>query len=221
MFKSIFNDTVKERIKEGKFLHAPLTSSEYNCNSSWYRAPEFDTIDWANSAVIFGCSNVFGIGVDDEHTVSSQLSKLIDMPVINMGIGATSMEFSFYNSMILSNNYPTPKAVINIWTSIERTTYYFKNSIINHGSWNMNEKYMDAYNQTDSHPEVHALMMQMISKQIWLPKTKYYEASFFGSTTQLLGIPALVSEDLARDEVHPGPKTLYNLAVKIKEELCL
>lgn len=203
------------------FLHAPPTSSEYNCNSNYYRCPEFDTIDWANSIVIFGCSNVFGVGVDDEDTLSSQLSRLTNMPVINMGIGATSMEFSFYNSMILSNSHPTPKAVVNVWTAVERTTYYFRNSINNHGSWNMNEKYMDAYNQADSHPQTHALMMQLISKHIWLPKTKYYETSFFGRTANLLGIYEPSWADCARDNVHPGPKTLYNLAVKIKEELCL
>jgi hypothetical protein len=219
----MFKDSISKRIKDGKFLpiECPYPADMYTTNSEGYRTQEFDTIDWSNSAVIFGCSNVFGIGVDDDDTLSSQLSKMIDMPVINMGVGASSMEFSFYNSMILHKQYPTPKAIIHVWSALERTTYYFRNTLINHGSWNMNEKYMDAYNQTDSHPEVHGLMMQLISKQLWVPKTKYYETSFFGQTANLLGIYEPSWADCARDNIHPGPKTLYNLAVKIKEELCL
>jgi len=220
MLKSFVVDTVAARIMKGRFLPASSNLYMYKCNSDNYRTIEFDTVDWGNSVVLFGCSNVFGIGLSEEDTLSSQLSKLIDMPVINMGISATSMEFSFYNSMILSNSHPTPKAVIQIWTGLERTTYYLKNVTVNHGTWNMKEKYMDAYNQDDSHPETHAIMMQLISKQLW-SKTKYFEASFFSRTSKVLGIhkPSLV--DAAKDNVHPGAKTCYNLAAKIKDDLCL
>jgi hypothetical protein len=215
----IYHDSINGRIKNGEFLHAPPPEKEYKCNSHHYRCPEFSTIDWANSAVIFGCSNVFGVGVSEEDTLSNQLSRMIDMPVINMGIGSTSMEFSFYNSMILNNSHPTPKAVINLWTGSDRTTYYHTNMIYHKGSWCNRDPYMDAYNENENHSRVHALFFQMISKNIWVPKTKYFEASFFNHTANILGVHSPFWVDTGWDNLHPGPKTLYNLAVKIKEEL--
>lgn len=213
-----------DRIKQGKFLPAPLiTESAYKCNSNNYRAPEFDTVDWANSVVIFGCSNVFGTGLDQEHTISSQLSRLINMPVINMGVASTSMEYSFYNSMILNQNYPTPRAIVQAWTSYERTSYYRDSDVFNHGpwTWGSKEKFMQAYSESESHAATHAIMMQMISQQIWRPKTKYFELSVFAGTAQLLGIHRPRLLDKAADGSHPGPATVSIVSQTIRQELGL
>lgn len=214
------NNSIIHQIHNGKFLTGSPGPFDIKCNSNGYRAPEFDTVDWANSVVIFGCSLVLGVGVEDEHTLSSQLSQLIGMPVINMGAGGTSMQFSFYNSIILNNNYPTPKAVIHAWTALERTSYYLQDQIQHHGAWDINDKQTTAYNQDETHPAVHALFYQMISKQIWSHKTTYYETSFFKHTSSLLSLPVPRSYiDLAKDNMHPGPKSLYNMAIKIKENI--
>jgi len=192
---------------------------EYSLNKLGYRTVEFETVDWANSAVIFGCSNVFGIGIREEDTLSSQLSKLINMPVINMGIGASSMEYSLYNSVILNENYPTPKAVVQLWSSLQRTTYYNTKNVVHHGSWNMPSKgHMDLYTEDQSHPLVHGLMCQRISKMMW-EKTKYYEASFFDETTLKLQLPEVHWVDQARDMSHPGRLTLGKLAEQIAENI--
>jgi len=193
---------------------------EYKLNRYGYRTVEFDTVDWANSVVIFGCSNVFGTGVHEEDTLSSQLSTLINMPVINMGIGATSMEYALYNSIILNDKYPTPKAVIHIWSSFNRTTYYDVKNITNHGSWDVKVNgYMDMWSKEPSHALVHGLMCQMISKQTWIGKTKYYETSFFDDVVSKLQLPGLVWVDNARDLSHPGRLTLGKLAVQIKDSI--
>ena len=78
----------------------------YTLNSHRYRTAEFNQIDWKNSIVIFGCSHTFGIGIDDDDTISSNLSKITNVPVINMGIGGTSIAFSFYNNLILFDAMP-------------------------------------------------------------------------------------------------------------------
>ena len=195
---------------------------EYNLNSHGYRTVEFDTVDWANSVVIFGCSNVFGVGVTNEDTLSSQLSKLINMPVINMGIGASSIEYAVLNSMILSEHYPTPKAVIHIYSGIDRTTYYSKKNVEHHGSWNSKlNDYFSLWCDDPAHAKVHALMCQMFSKQVWSTKTKYYETSFFETTARLLRLPNLKWYDVARDLKHPGRETLKKLAEQIKDNLDL
>ena len=85
----------------------------YTLNKHNYRTDDFRKIDWLNSVVVFGCSNVFGIGVDDTDTVSFNLSKLINRPVINMGCPGTSIKFSFHNNLILKNHYQSLEQKIN------------------------------------------------------------------------------------------------------------
>jgi hypothetical protein len=190
-----------------------------NTNTHGYRTQEFADIDWANSVVIFGCSMVYGVGVHEEDTLSSQLSKLINMPVINMGVGGTSMEYSLYNSIILSNRYPTPKAVVQIWSSYTRATYYNTHHAEHYGSWNMQKNnFIDVSSKDPSHGKVHAVMAQLISKQLWRD-TKYYESSFFNETSELLFLKTMPILDYARDMSHPGRLTLERYAKMIKDGL--
>jgi len=193
---------------------------EYKLNRHGYRTTEFNTVDWANSIVVFGCSNVFGVGLNEDDTLSSQLSKLTNTPVINMGMGASSIEYSLYNSIILSNSKPTPKAVIHIYSSLDRTTYYHQRNVAHHGPWDMQKgDYIDLYSTDPAHALTHAVMCQMISKQLWANKTKYYETSFFSDTVNKLNMPSVSWVDQARDLMHPGRMTLYNLATQIKDNL--
>ena len=102
----------------GKFKHL------YTVNSQGYRCPEFETIDWERSILIFGCSNVFGVGASDEATVSSQLQLLVNRPVINLGQGATGYSFNWMNSTILKECGVRPKAVVYIWPEYSRQSIF-------------------------------------------------------------------------------------------------
>lgn len=109
----------------------------YTINSQGYRCPEFETIDWSNSILMFGCSYVFAPGVDDSDTMASQLSLLINRPVINLGQGATDDLFQFANSNILYAAGVRPLAVIYLWPGIHRLSEFNDDkSVKNWGSWN-------------------------------------------------------------------------------------
>lgn len=245
-------DDVPHRIRKGYFLHAGpeyrgefsgtdneslfkknlLTQPddwfyrnnpiEYKLNKYGYRTVEFDTIDWSNSIVLFGCSNVFGTGLHEEDTLANQLHNLTNVPVINMGIGASSIEYSLYNSVILNEHYPTPKAIVHIWSALDRATYYNKKNIVHHGTWNMTpNNYMDLFSADPTHAKVHATLAQMISKQLWSKKTQYYEASFFSNTADRLNVPCIATIDNARDFSHPGRLSIKKLALHIKDTIKL
>ena len=195
---------------------------EYKRNQYGYRTVDFDKIDWSNSIVVFGCSHVFGVGLHEEDTLSGCLSSLTNIPVINMGVISSSIEYSSYNSIILNEHYPTPKAVIQVYSSIDRTTYYYKNNVEHHAVWNMKPgNYMDLYSADATHGRVHALLSQMVNKQLWTDKTKYYETSFFSDKFNTLNLNKVLFKDVARDLKHPGRNTIRDLAIKIKEELKL
>jgi hypothetical protein len=194
----------------------------YTLNTRRYRTSEFNTIDWCNSVVLLGCSNVFGTALDDNDTISSQLAKLINKPVINLGVAASSIQYSVYNSIILSSGYPTPLAVVQLWTGYDRCMLFDNVFIENFGSWNMEPgNYMDLWNK-NTNSIASALMFREISKQLWINKTIYYEASSFKSTTDIfhncVHLPVI---DYARDLMHPGIKTVALIAEHIAEKIKL
>lgn len=225
---SMFNGTDSEELFKSNLLAQPIdwfyrnNPIEYKTNTNGYRTAEFDSIDWANSIVIFGCSHVFGVGLHEEDTIASQLAKITATPVINMGMGASSIEYSLYNSIILNQHYPTPKAVVQIYSSIDRTTYYGKKNVTHHGPWNMKKyNYMDLYSNDATHAKVHASMAQMITRQLWSDKTKLYEASFLLDASENLQVFLCKTIDKARDFSHPGPITAGLVASHIATNLKL
>ena len=194
----------------------------YSFNSNRYRCAEFDQIDWKNSVVIFGCSHVFGIGLDDTDTISSNLSNIMNVPVVNMGIGGTSIAFSFYNNLILFDTLPTPIAIVHLWSTINRFVYFRNDGIenLNHG-WDPND-FLINWSKTDANPLATSLIYQRITQQLCSTRCPLYEASFFKDTADLLECDQLFYHDLARDLTHPGrisakiaAETIYN-NIKIK-----
>jgi hypothetical protein len=84
-----FQENLKSQPEDWPWRNQQIT---YKLNSQNYRAPEWDSIDWENSVVMFGCSQVFGVGVDEDQTLGYYLSELLNKPVINLGIpGGSSM----------------------------------------------------------------------------------------------------------------------------------
>ena len=193
----------------------------YTFNSEGYRAPEFNTIDWANSVVIFGCSMVLGTGIDDDDTVSSQLSKILCRPVINMGVAGSSIQHAVYNSAILAAGYPYPYAVIQLWSSIYRTMLITDLGVNNRGPWNANHNdFYDLWLNND-HPCYSAVLYRKISQQLWRDRsTRYLEGTMFEETASTLDNCSLFEHiDLGRDLSHPGIKTAARIAAHFAEQL--
>jgi hypothetical protein len=199
------------------------TNTNYCVNSAGYRTDEFDTIDWDKSIVIFGCSMVFGEGLDTEHTISYQLSKFLNCPVINMGVTGSSIQHSVHNQVILKQNYPTPRAVVNLWTEYSRCTLYAENVPNTFGSWNTEKgSYGDIWNSNLINAQVNALLMQSMSRQLW-HGTQHYEATFFKSTQGVLNCEQLnghlTDTDYAKDGQHPGPLATQAVSELLAEVL--
>jgi hypothetical protein len=194
----------------------------YTLNSEGYRAPEFDTIDWSNSVVLFGCSCVYGVGLDDSDTISAQLEKLIGIPVINVGAPASSIQFSYYNQLILANIAPKPKAVINIWTSSERISVFTDLGAIPLGPWPAIpiwcKQLLSLWNFSEINPAVHSYILQQSARIFWknIPHCEY---SFFDHTADQFKINTLPVIDRARDIRHPGINSARLAAEKIAEDL--
>lgn len=196
----------------------------YKFNSQGYRTKEWSDIDWQESVVIFGCSIVLGEGLAEEDTIASQLSKIINRPVINLGVSGTGISFSFYNSVMLYRNLPTPYAVVQLWSNPSRMELYSKNCVELHMSMNysasaINKNFYESWISYPENPNTHMLLQAQASRCIWESKTQYCELSLFGETRDLLGCDHVHILDYARDLGHPGIETAKSIAELIADKI--
>ena len=88
----------------------------YNMNSDGFRSPEFDTVDWKNSYVIIGCSHIQGIGTTYDNTIGEVISRKLNAPVINLGVGGISNEVIYNNILKQITTYGKAKGYFILWT---------------------------------------------------------------------------------------------------------
>ena len=107
--KQLFEANKKTFGPSWEFYSKPIS---YECNEFGFREQEFDSIDWNNSVVCFGCSHTFGIGIPDHETWVRKLEHKIDTPCVNLGIPGGSFEAIFHNIVWLNYHDITPKNII-------------------------------------------------------------------------------------------------------------
>ena len=189
---------------------------EYNSNG--FRAPEFDTIDWANSVVVFGDSFTAGDGNAIEDIATTLLQDMLEMPVINLGSSGTGIDLACWNSLLLHETYPRPKAVVQLWSSIHRYAEY---------SSDRNERNVYSFHLPQRQPYCamahnwaeRSKMYVLADRVLWKDKLPYYEASVFDDTAEELEVDYLSHLDLGRDLDHWGPESNIAAAETIATNL--
>jgi hypothetical protein len=215
--KETFKKSLVTQSKDWRYRNKEVT---YTVNTDGYRTLEFDRVNWSESVVIFGCSIVFGVGLDDNETISSCLSRLINRPVINMGVSSSSPMFATHNAIILKQGYPMPKAVVNIWSSIDRTTYYHTDHVQHSVADSNRHSYFHQWNRIKSNPIVNSLFLQRMNNIMW-KGIPYFEASFFEHSAKCFKCEHVHAVDCGRDLMHPGHESAELLAKNIAENLKL
>lgn len=205
---SLYKTNLKSQPKNWFYRN---NSVKYTINSEGYRTIEFSDVDWKNSIVMFGCSHVFGLGVDDLHTIPKFLEDYLNIPVINMGMNGSSVHFSLHNSLMLYKKYGPPKMVIYGWTSLMRYTLYNSNNI---GFQTLR------YDKPSDHLIYLNMLYIELIRSIWDDICQIYEFSLFDDTSKMINCDYYgTSLDKARDLMHNGPKTNKFIAKKIHDKI--
>jgi len=198
----------------------------YTVNSLGYRAPELNLINWAESIVVFGCSSVFGDGVDDLDTIPSKINLITGIPTINLGAGASSILWSLHNSMLLKKNFGVPKAVVFFWTGPHRTLTYKFGEPVRHGIWDPDEIIINYIKYENA--EYQTYMIKNIIEQMWSKSCIFYDISNSPDVSDIIGGDVvdwlIVPEEkrynyLARDMAHNGPNQLEHCAKQVVDKL--
>jgi len=114
----------KEKMGESWYYHSK--DIDYSYNSWGYRTKEFD--DLKNDYILtFGCSFTEGVGLYYNDMWSTKLGEKLNLDVFNLGLGATGVDFQFYNTVLfynfVKNKNKLPKYVIYQWPFEHRTTH--------------------------------------------------------------------------------------------------
>jgi hypothetical protein len=193
----------------------------YTSNKLGYRTADFEDVHWERSIVLFGCSNVFGIGLAEDETLDYHLRKYFGQPVINLGAGGASMLYSLYNQVAL-HEVSNPLAVVNVWTNTDRLTVIDGNNPINVNAGSNHDSFKkELFNLWNLYPENSvrfSLFLQQMARLLW-KDIPHIEATFFESTATELDCELLQQEDRGRDLMHPGPITVKNAAAIIAAKL--
>ena len=122
-----------------------------------------------------------------------------------------------WNSLLLHETYPRPKAVVQLWSSIHRYAEY---------STERNERSVYSFHLPQRKPycakhnwDERNKMYVLADRVLWKDKLPYYEASVFDVTAKVLEVDHLKEIDLGRDLDHWGPKSNIAAAETIATNL--
>lgn len=187
-------------------------SISYVYNELGFRNKPFNEVDWKNSIIILGCSNVKGTGHAIEDTIGHRLEKILNIPVVNLGVSGSAVDTACWNSLILHDHYPWPRAIVQLWTGLDRYTNFDGELYKNFMPTNI--KYCTAHIWKD-----RSKFYVKADRALWKNKTVYYEGSQFLHTAKELDIDFYDQTDNARDQNHPGIKSHTMAAEGIAKNL--
>jgi hypothetical protein len=198
-----------------KYYNKTIT---YTNNSNGYRAPEWDQVDWNNSVLVMGCSNVHGCGHDDEDTLPKRIERKINMPVVNLGANGTGLSFHVENTNILLAAGINPKAVVLMHPQPARFTYFFKSGFRNILPGRPDKLHRDMwsyYAYDDNHINKMQEINSTVISNMWpCPVIKYS----FSWEDHIIAYPA-VEYDQSADDMHPGDETFDRLSSDIAADI--
>lgn len=198
-----------------KYYNKTIT---YTNNSNGYRAPEWDQVDWNNSVLVMGCSNVHGCGHDDEDTLPKRIERKINMPVVNLGANGTGLSYHVENTNQLIAAGIKPKAVVLMHPMAGRFTYFFKPWFRNISQWSttpLEQAMWNHYAYDDNHVNKMQEINSTVISNMWrCPVIKYS----FDWNDHMIATPAF-EYDQSADDMHPGDETFDVLSTAIAHDI--
>ncbi len=217
----------------------------YEYNSFGYRTKEFDDLN-NDYFICFGCSNTEGIGLEYDKIWSNLLSKEINFDLFNLGMGGSSIDYQYMNTVLLQKKIKKsskkPKFVVYLWPSQERASFGYyeegnnnidiitpnyvklENTIKNDFfEWykvgyilNEGEKHRQNFFSIASSNSIWENMNVPVINMTFDERLKNFENESLGIT-----LITPIKDDFARDMSHYGNKTQEEIKNKIFHKLDL
>ena len=228
--QELYKKNLKTQPSDWRWRNLPIN---YSLNSQGFRCKEFDSLDWNKSILTFGCSNTFGVGVNDTDTWPHKLGLFLQKPIINLAQGGQGWGFNWVNSVRVIEAGHKPLAVVYYWPSTERMFTLpdarNPNLVLGHGIWNTEKNALTLDTKLGlywaSDPRIgnfwakqYKLSLDIMWGQLGVPV--YHFTWVHQHPIQEIEYIPLYSnpKDLtvrARDLMHPGPADCSRIALRI------
>jgi hypothetical protein len=194
------------RLDELGHSHDSIT---YSYNHQGFRCEQFDG---RPAGLAIGCSITEGVGVREEHTWPSVLSRMLHTHIWNLGIGGQG---SASNFRILLHYLPVlkPKFVVHCISS--RFRFEFRDEYQRKISVTASTEFSDLTNgffktwfAHDDNSELYSLAHEMATRHL----CRDLDIPYFALYTE----KDIEWDMSARDLTHPGPGALEKIALKMK-----
>ena len=166
-----------------------------------------------------GCSNTFGMFLNEETRYSNIIESETSIPVINIGIRGSSAHMNMLNLVKLKySGYPMPKAIFCQWPEPERFTLPLKQeeehliTITPH-----KKEYMQLYkhNAIRFQSKIAYDTLHAIYKDQKIIEFSMSEPSY----SKFYNVKHIRLCDFAKDNLHAGPDTHKDVASYIMKEI--
>jgi hypothetical protein len=203
-----------------KNVYPRINPIDYKVNSYGYRCPEFDTIDWENSYVLLGASNIFGEGVLEDETISYYLEQMLREPVINLGFAAASNQHLLLTMSMLAKKHKPKKWIVSYldssrWLHWDSTTMNPIDVQAHRASHEQfcGEPWPQLMESLDWYSSQSRVSVQAIAK------SNMIEFGFGEQIDKDWNVKAFDLVDEGRVAQHPGPQTNKMIAEWLYKEI--
>lgn len=212
-----------DTIKKGERADwwANTTPISYQFNSWGYRSPYNYTRNlFESSVVLIGCSQTLGVGLPWAWTVGERLSEMINKPVINLGVAASSPKFAWAQNVRLAQ-WVEPLAVVNLWSGSARTCDWTRDGVEHLGPWTDLDRKQHYKTWIANATAVDMDVNLMVSSVdlLWAGRCASLALTPFNDTHTSTLVDYVAAPDAARDGGHWGPVTARLLAEYLAEAL--
>ena len=178
------------------------------------KAHPIDYSDWKNSIALFGDSTTWGHSLQEQEMLHNIIDT--DRHVNNFAYPGESNSHILMRLLDQINEYGFPYCIVVGWTSPYRMAHFTKDNVESPPTniqWQRDmvvphKKQFEGYNE---------VIMESV-RAICKDKVKLLEWTIFGYNPNILTWETKL-EDHGADKLHPGPKTMKQIARKIKENL--
>ena len=203
-----------------KNVYPRVNPIDYKVNSYGYRCPEFDTINWKDSYVLLGASNIFGEGVLEDETISYYLEQMIGKPVINLGFAAASNQHVLLTMSMLAKKHTPKKWIVSYldssrWLHWDPTTTDPIDVQAHRASHEQfcSDPWPQLMDSLDWYSSQSRVSVQAIAKN------NIIEFGFGEQIDPAWGVRTFELIDEGRVEQHPGPNTNKMIAEWLYREI--
>ena len=174
---------------------------------------EPDYNNWRESVALFGESTTWGHELEDEERLHNVINTR--RTINNFAYPAESNFHMWMKLIDQVKEFGWPYMVVMGWTTPYRIADFKKAHVDNVGHWS-GKPYTDFLERNETNLIEYSKLIIDSTQLMCKGNTRLFEWSWFNLNRPGLLVNKL---DYSKDEMHPGPRSIQNIARKIENEL--